>query len=107
MSYDVDVVVSHGDGYSTTVFDRNITYNLRPMLVAAGLLGSFYSLEGMTAAEAQPIVYGVWRELRTRPEHYAKFDSPNGWGRHKHLLPWIKDFYLALRLHPHGVIYVS
>ena len=107
MSYDLEIVVHHPDGYKTTVFDRNITYNLRPMLVAAGLADSLHTLEGMSGKEAQDLLYGVWRELRTRPEHYRSFDSPNGWGLRKNLLPWVRSLYLAVRTHPRGVIHIS
>jgi len=107
MSYDLVIVVDHGDGYKTTVFDRNITYNLRNMLVEAGLPDSLHSLNGKTCRESQDILYTVWHELRTRPYYYKRFDSPNGWGLQKNLLPWIRDLYLKSRQHPRGVIRVS
>jgi len=107
MSYDLSITVDHGDGYKTTVFDANTTYNLRPMIVAAGLPDSLHGLHGKTAAESQDLIYEVWRELRTKPEYYSTFDDPGAWGQHRNLLPWMKHLYIACRTHPRGVIEVS
>ena len=107
MSYDIQLVVDHRDGYKTTVFDKNITYNLRQMLVVAGLPDSFWTLDGMVASDAEDLLYSVWRELRTRTDYYEQFNSPNGWGLHKNLLPFIKDMYLASRQHPRGIFRID
>jgi hypothetical protein len=107
MSYDVNLIVEHGDGYKSHVFWANITYNLRDMLVEAGLADSLWTLDGMSAATAAPIVGDVWRELYRRPDHYRRFDSPNGWGLHKNLVPWMKRLYVACRTHPSATVKVS
>ncbi|MDT0211208.1 hypothetical protein [Curtobacterium sp. BRD11] len=107
MSYDIDLIVDHGDGYQTNVFEANITYNLRPMLVEAGLKDSLHSLNGLTAESAAPLIGDVWRELYRRPDHYRQWDSPNGWGLHKNLVPWMKRLYIACRTHPRAIIQIS
>lgn len=107
MSYDIDVTVDHGDGYTTTVYDGEITFNVRTMLVEAGLPDSLRSLDSLTAAEAQDQVYEAWKELRTRPSHYRPLQASNGWGTYDQLVPWIKELYIALRTHPRGVVHVS
>jgi len=107
MSYDIDLVVDHADGYKTTVHEANITYNLRAMFVAAGLPDSLWSLNGLPANQAAELLYPVWRELRTHPDRYEAFNAENGWGRHKHALPFIHDLYLAARCHPRAMINVS
>lgn len=106
MSYDVDMVSADLDGHRVVVYESNITYNLRPMMVAAGLEGGPKALHGKTGREVSDLLYAVWSELRRDPVTYSKLDAPNGWGLYKHLVPWIKAWYLASRTYPSAIVKV-
>jgi hypothetical protein len=108
MSYDIHLVVDHGDGYRTTVFSANMTHNVRPMLVAAGLDDSLWILDGKTAGEVSDLMSDVFRRLRRDDGRFiSEREASNGWGTHKQLVPWVKSLYTAIRTHPRAIIRVS
>jgi hypothetical protein len=107
MSYDLTVRVNHGDGYTTEIAHFDPTFNLAPMFVAAGLPESLRTLDGMSAVEAAETLYPVWRELRTDPVKYSRYNPANGWGDQAGALWVIRSVYLACRQHPKAEITVT
>jgi len=67
---------SAGGHDSTTV---NLTYNLSPMLWAAGM-PRWKDMLHLRGAEAGPIWYKVACELRADPDRFRPYDAENGWG---------------------------
>ena len=106
MSYDIDITVHHPDGYSSRFEVGNITYNIRPMMVAASDVG-FSDLHDMRCFEAAPILAHAWREMRRNPARYRRFEASNGWGTYDQFMPYLTRFYAMARLHPNGIIRVS
>jgi hypothetical protein len=42
---------------------------------------------------------GLWT-----PEHYEKFNSPNGWGMYHNFVPWIEEYLQALKEYPESFV---
>ena len=115
---------------SETVYDCNITHNLGEMAGEAGIyealwrpyrlaadytdFGDDYDAE-MEFAGKQTIValdiiphirIGLLR-LKSNPDHYKKFNSPNGWGTYEHFVPFVENYLNALLENPHAIVQVS
>ena len=109
------------------VYDTNITHNLNKMAGAAGIyealwrpyrLRDDYSIPNdnyeseykyeelniIKASEIIPIIEKGLSELKTKPEHYKKYNSPNGWGTYKHFVPFVEKYLNALKKYPDAVV---
>lgn len=108
MSYDVSLTVDHKDGHVTTVFDENITWNVRPMLVAAGLPDSLRGLDDQTAADVSEVLSAAMEKLRLNDGGEISALEPSiKWGTYKQLLPWMEHLHEAVLANPGAVITVS
>jgi hypothetical protein len=95
------------------VYSANITHNLGGMADKAGIyealwrpyrLRQEYDIpegnhdaewdfeDGVTivASEIIPILEKGLEDLKTRPEYFKEFDSPNGWGLYVHFVPFVE-----------------
>ncbi|PFG17235.1 hypothetical protein ATK74_1798 [Propionicimonas paludicola] len=82
MSADVWIVCDpcpHCGRGSDRYAELNITYNLSPMLKAAGFCG-WGDLVGMKARDAGAHVLKVLDGMSTDPAHWRAMNPPNGWG---------------------------
>lgn len=59
--------------------DVNITYNLTPMLTAAGFTG-WQSLIGKPASEAGTYLIRLLDEMATDPDRWRAMNPASGWG---------------------------
>ena len=94
----------------TVVFDRNITHNLNTMAQEAGIYEALWRPDehGYTKAEQIiPILKEGLEQLEREPEHFKKFDSPNGWGMYIHFVPFVKAVLEACEEYPDADIEVS
>ena len=100
----------HEHTYRETLFDANITHNLNKMAEEAGIYKHLWRPEELGIATAQeliaPLSAGL-EDMKNRPEHFKKFDSPNGWGLYIHFVPWIERYLQACIEHPEAIIEVS
>jgi hypothetical protein len=94
----------------TTVYDANITHNLNDMAEAAGIYKHLWRPEelGITRAQEliEPLTNGL-ALLKSDPERFKAFDSPNGWGLYVHFVPWVKNYLNACIEYPDAEISVS
>lgn len=82
----------------------NVTYNLGPMLRAAGF-PDWKELRGMTAADAGQVLTGVAELLlmdRVRLER--DFSPANGWGDWNCAYEFVTEFRAACLAHPKAVV---
>jgi len=113
-----------------TVYHANITHNLGQMATEAGIYEALwrpYRLkEGYNIPEkdhqaewkfgeenktkASEIIELVERglaDLKARPEHFEKFNSPNGWGTYEHFVPFVETYLNACKEYPNAIIEAS
>jgi hypothetical protein len=83
-----------GAGNTSVVSDwREPTYNLYEMFKAA-LGRPIKDLEGMTGAEAEPILVGAVTAMIADPPKFKALNPPNGWGDYeggKSTLEWMLE----------------
>lgn len=65
-----------------SVGDFNLTYNLIPMLWAAGM-PRWAEFVGMNAADAGLMWEAVVDELKSKPDLYKTLNPENGWGNYE------------------------
>ena len=110
--------------------EGNITHNLGEMAEKAGIyealwrphrLRSDYNIEEkdykgesvfeesvkIQAKEIIPLLEKGLRDLRARPKYFEGFNSPNGWGKYEHFVPFVEKYLNACRENPDAIIEVS
>lgn len=123
--------VSYDDGATweedkDIVYSCNITHNLAEMAGEAGIYEALwkpyrlrpdyvptddYNKEmefeescEILAEEVIPIIEKGLKDMKARPEHYKKFDSPNGWGLYVNFVPRIEKYLTACKENPKAII---
>jgi hypothetical protein len=96
--------------YFMEYFYSNITHNLVDMAKEAGIYLHLWRPKelGITLAKdlIEPLEKGL-AEMRSKPEHFRKFDSPNGWGTYKHFVPFVDKYLEACKEFPESTIEVD
>lgn len=90
-------------------FWQNITHNLGEMAGEAGIYEAVWRPDENGIVKAKqliPILEKGITEMETKPEHFKKFDSPNGWGSYENFLPWLRKYLEACRSNPDAEIEV-
>ena len=94
----------------TEVYTANITHNLNHMAKAAGIYEALWQPEEIGITEAwqliAPLTDGLWF-LKSDPERFKKFDSPNGWGMYVHFVPFVENYLEACKENPGATIGIS
>jgi len=94
----------------TEVYDANITHNLTGMAEAAGIYKHLWRPEeiGVTKAEQliEPLREGL-AKLESDPSKYEAFNSPTGWGKYEHFVPFVRKYLEACEANPDAEISVS
>lgn len=92
------------------VYWANITHNLNKMAREAGIYEALWRPEEIGKTKASEIVELLEKglsDLKARPEHFEKFNSPNGWGMYEHFVPFVEKYLEACKEYPDAVIEVS
>jgi hypothetical protein len=100
----------HTKKESEVFYESNITHNLSEMAGEAGIYEHLWRPEelGLTFARQliEPLTEGL-KKLKDNPEHYNKFNAPNGWGMYKHFVLFVEGYLNACVEHPDATIRVS
>lgn len=91
------------------LYSANITHNLGEMARQAGLYDAMWRPEECGITKASQLVEVLERGLkllREKPEHFRAFNAPNGWGKYKHLVPFVEGYLEACREHPDAKVSV-
>jgi hypothetical protein len=105
VSWGVDIVIDHADGYQTFVHvvDGH-TYNLSPMWRKAGVYQTSHDLDGRNAGQLAPILTaGLIDALRHRKE-YEELNPSNGWGDYEGFVEILLRFTQLAWEHPTGTV---
>lgn len=94
----------------TEVYSANITHNLGKMAREAGIYQHLWRPDELGIKQAgeliMPLRAGL-ELLKSDPERFQKFDSPNGWGLYKHFVPFVENYLEACEQNPDSVVEVS
>ena len=92
------------------VYSQNITHNLTEMADEAGIYQHLWRPEeiGITKAKQliKPLGLGL-RLLKSDPERFKKFNSPNGWGVYEHFVEFVENYLTACKEFPKAKVNVS
>ncbi len=112
------------------VYWANITHNLNTMAGEAGIYEALWRphrlKEGYNISENDhqaewkfeeenttlakdiiPLLEKGLSDLKTRPEYFEKFNSPNGWGMYEHFVHFVEKYLEACKEYPDAIIEVS
>lgn len=92
------------------IFTSNITHNLGAMAREAGIYDCLWRPDEHGFEYARDIIPALHRglaDLKENPEHYKKFDAPNGWGIYEHFVPFVEQVLQACEANPDAKIEVS
>jgi len=114
----------------TVVYNTNITHNLNKMACEAGIYEAlwrpyklkndymdfgcnydaeceFENSQKIKASEIIPFLEKGLLELKSKPEYFKKFNSPNGWGTYEHFVPFVENYLNACRKHSSTIVCVD
>lgn len=100
----------HTPQSTNTVFDINITHNLRPMAVEAGVAEVMWSPMENGYEYAWQIIPKLERglsKLEGQPSRFTLLNPSNGWGTYDGFKDSVKATLEACRQHPHARLKVS
>ncbi len=128
-------LISYDDGVTLEpkreeVYSTNITHNLGKMADEAGIYEALwrpyqlkpgydipednyvaeYEYEESNPVRAHEIIEIVEKgleDMKVRPKHYEKFNSPNGWGMYQHFVPFVENYLKALKEFPEAQVVCS
>lgn len=89
------------------LFSTNITHNLRPMFIEAGIGNILWYGDGKIAANVLSTLRAGLAMMLADPDRFKKFDAPNGWGLYVHAVPWLEEVIAGFERYPHGEIRCS
>ena len=92
------------------LYDTNITHNLGEMAKNAGIYKALWIPEEIEAKYAKDIIEIVEKglyDLKSRPDYFKQFNSPNGWGMYENFVPFVEEYLEALKEYPNSKIHVS
>lgn len=92
-----------GKSYGETLYDGNITHNLGKMAGEAGIYEHLWRPEEIGVAKAEQLVHPLsegLKRLEAEPHVFQQFDAPNGWGKHEHLVRFVREYLAACREYP-------
>lgn len=100
MSYDIQLVIDTGGEHLHALTEcMEPIFNLGPMFCEALCCG-ISDLRGKLAGDTIARLDHAVADMRRRPDHFKKFDSPNGWGRYAIALETLGWMAEQARLHP-------
>lgn len=102
MSADVWLDAYTGGPEPAVVAEFNLTYNLTPMLRAAGFCG-WRELLGQTAAASAPMLRAIRTSLIEQPARFEAMNPENGWGNRELAVDVITAMIAATEAHPNAV----
>jgi hypothetical protein len=111
MSLDVTLYIPVDTGgdepYAACLYEANITHNLGEMARAAGIYEATWrpNEHGFkTAGDIIPILEAGIDLMESDPVKFEALNSPNGWGKYEHFLPWLEKYLEACKKHPKALI---
>lgn len=112
------------------IYTSNITHNLSPMAGKAGIYEALwrpyklnkewkdnffsdkeeYVFEDTFTVYAKDIIPKLeegLKELKRKPEYFEEFNSPNGWGKYEHFVPFVEEYLESCKKYPESIVKVD
>ena len=89
------------------IYSGNMTHNVTPMWVKAGVYDALYNSEGKIAKTIIPTLKKGVDDMVEKADEYRKLDSPNRWGLYIDALPFLKEILKACQENPDSKIWIS
>lgn len=106
MSLDVGLLITK----PTEVYQANITHNLNKMAMEAEIYQYLWRPEELEITKAkeliEPLEKGL-KLLKSDPERFKKFNSPNKWGVYEDFVKFVKEYLKACKENPGATIKVD
>ena len=105
MSWSADIIIKHGDGYTTIipVVDGH-TYNLTPMWRKAGACQLTRDFDDRSCEDLAPVLAAALDHALAHPDEYRELNPANGWGDYEGFVEVLSRFAELTSLHPRGVV---
>jgi hypothetical protein len=91
-------------------FHANITHNLAPMAIEAGIYSVVWWPKKYGITTASQLIKPLRRaiaEMKADPARFEKHNAENGWGLYKNFLPWLEKYLQACEDMPEASVRVS
>lgn len=89
------------------MYSANITHNLNRMAAEAGIYKHLWRPEEIGISKAADLIEPLGRGLallRSDPERFETFNSPNGWGTYRDFVPFVEGYLDACRMYPDATV---
>ena len=83
--------------------NHNITHNLGDMAEEAGIYYALWRPEEIgikTTTEVLPLLEEGLDKLKSDPERFKKFNSPNGWGKYENFVEFVENVIASCKEYP-------
>jgi hypothetical protein len=93
----------------TEVYSSNITHNLGKMADEAYIYEHLWRPEEIGVTRAGQLIAPLEQALsflKREPEHFERFNAPNGWGKYEHFVPFVENYLVACRENPDATVSV-
>ncbi len=110
MSLDIYLEMTLDTGnvdYCVTLFDANITHNVAPMWIEAGVYDALYESDGKYAGDISEILINGLIDMKRYPEKYRAMNPANGWGNYEGALKFLDGIATACMHYPKALIRIS
>lgn len=104
------IIATIPDHNNEEVYWANITHNLSKMAAEAGLYKYLWRPQENGISHAHQLVEPLRKglaKLKSDPEKYGQFNSPNGWGVYENLVEFVSNYLKACESYPHAEVSVS
>ena len=89
------------------VYERSITHNLTDMAREAGVYQALWrpteNPAFKTAGDLIPVLRRGYDDLKARPDHYRRFNAPDGWGTYEAFVQFVAATLNACMEYPHAI----
>lgn len=108
MSLDISLYVTVDTGAAEPlrmdIDGMNMTHNVTPMWREAGVYAALYESDGTPAGQWLDALRAGVADMEARPAVYEALNPPNGWGRYRHSLPFLRRWLALCEQHPKALV---
>lgn len=101
---EVPVDVGGKEPHVVGLFSRNITHNVAPMWVKAGVYDALYNSEGKQAREIIETLSSGENNMLANSAEYIALNPSNGWGNYNGALDFLQGVLAACKEYPKATI---